>query len=79
MHEKWSSLWCCCCGWRFGWGGWKDGYLSGVVVGVGVVDGDVVGGDVEVHERWLGSLLHVPLTGLLRSCSFPYKASKMNY
>ncbi len=50
-------------------------YLSGVVV----VVCDVVVGDVEVHERWLGSLLHVPLTGLLRSCSFPYLASKMNY
>jgi hypothetical protein len=47
-------------------------HLSGVVVVdvvvVGAVVGDVVvAGDVEVHERWLGSLLHMPLTGLLRS------------
>ncbi len=48
----------------------RGGYLSCVVVVVGAVVGDVVvGGDVEVHERWLGSLLHMPLTGTLRSCS----------
>jgi hypothetical protein len=55
----------------------RGGYLSGVVVVVGVVFGDEVAGDVEVHERWLGSLLHVPLTELLRSCSFSYLACKM--
>ncbi len=39
----------------------RGGYLSGVdVVVVGVVDEDAVVGDVELHERWLGSLLHVP-------------------
>jgi hypothetical protein len=54
----------------------RGGYLSGVVVVVGDV---VVAGDVELHERWLGSLLHVPLTGPQRSGSFPYLASKMNY
>jgi hypothetical protein len=53
----------------------RGDYLSGVVV---VVVGAVVGGDVEVHERWLGSLLHVPLTGPLRSCCSPYLARKMN-
>ncbi len=58
----------------------RGGYLSGVVVVVvGVVDGDVVGGEVVVHERWLGSLLHVPLTGLLRYCIFPYLEIKLNY
>ncbi len=46
----------------------RGSYLSGVVV-VGAVVGDAVVGDVELHERWLGSLLHMPLTGLLRSCS----------
>ncbi len=58
----------------------RGGYLSGVVViVVGAVFGDVVAGDVEVHERWLGSLLHMPLTELLRSCSSPYLAREMNY
>jgi hypothetical protein len=55
------------------------GYLSGVVVVVGGVVSDVVGGDVEVHERWLGSLLHIPLTGPQRSWSFPYLTRKINF